>query len=54
MEKEKYPTLINIGSAAIVDFSMASNSAILKAGWKPVTFDSMYKQYARWWFELQP
>ena len=52
--KEKYPILSNIGSIAIVDFSTASNSAILEAGWKPLTFSKMYDQYARWWFDLQP
>ncbi len=50
-EKEQYPTLDSIG---IIDFSSASNSAILEAGWKPLTFTRMYNQYARWWFELQP
>ncbi len=49
--KSEYPILSNIG---IVDFSSASESAILKAGWKPITFSNMYDQYARWWFELQP
>lgn len=50
-EKEEYPILSSIG---ILDFSSASNSAILKAGWKPLTFARMYNEYARWWFELQP
>ena len=49
--KEEYPLLSSIG---IRDFSSASNSAILEAGWKPLTFAGMYNQYARWWFELQP
>ncbi len=44
----------NMGSIPIMDFSSASNSAILEAGWKPLTFSKMYDQYARWWFELQP
>ncbi|MDO8659088.1 MAG: glycosyltransferase family 39 protein [Candidatus Parcubacteria bacterium] len=48
--KVEYPLL----SGGIRDFSTASNSAILEAGWKPLTFARMYKQYARWWFELQP
>ena len=50
-EKEEYPLLSGIG---VRDFSSASNSAILEAGWKPLTFARMYDQYARWWFELQP
>ena len=50
-EKEDYPILSNIG---LVDFSSASNSAILEAGWKPLTFARMYDEYARWWFELKP
>lgn len=50
-EKEAYPLLSNIG---IRDFSSASNSAILEAGWKPLTFARMYDEYARWWFDLQP
>jgi len=50
-DKEEYPLLNSIG---IRNFSKASNSAILEAGWKPLTFARMYDQYARWWFELQP
>lgn len=49
--KEDYPV---VSSISLVDFSSASNSAILGAGWKPITFTRMYNQYARWWFELQP
>lgn len=49
--KEGYPLLSSIG---IRDFSSASSSAILEAGWKPITFSKMYDQYARWWFELKP
>ena len=48
---DDYPILSSTG---LVDFSSASNSAILEAGWKPLTFAKMYNQYARWWFELQP
>ena len=51
---EKRELIINIWSIPIMDFSSASNSAILEAGWKPLTFARMYNQYARWWFELQP
>lgn len=51
IKKEAYPLLSNIG---IRDFSSASNSAILEAGWKTLTFARMYDQYARWWFKLQP
>jgi len=47
----KYRLLSSIG---IVDFSSASKSAILEAGWRRITFSTMYDQYARWWFELQP
>src|SRR3989344_788967 len=50
-KKEQYPMLSSIG---ILDFSSASNSAILEAGWKPLTFSRMYNEYARWWFDLQP
>ena len=46
-----YPLLTRNG---IRDFSSASNSAILEAGWKPLTFSRMYNEYARWWFDLQP
>src|SRR3989344_1557043 len=53
-EKIGYPILDNIRNFTLRDFSSASNSAILEAGWKPLTFAGMYKQYARWWFELQP
>ena len=48
---DDYPILSSIG---LVDFSSASKSAILEAGWMPITFSTMYDQYARWWFELQP
>jgi len=48
---DDYPILSSVG---LVDFSSASNSAILGAGWKPITFARIYNQYARWWFELQP
>ena len=50
-KKSEYRLLSKIG---IRDFSSASNSAILEAGWKPLTFARIYNQYARWWFELQP
>jgi len=50
-EKQEYPLLNGVG---IRDFSKAADSAILKAGWKPLTFARMYNQYARWWLELQP
>lgn len=53
-EREKYPILSRINNIAIMDFSSASNSAILEAGWKSLTFAGMYDRYARWWFELQP
>lgn len=51
LKKEGYPVLSNIG---IMDFSNASNSAILQAGWTPISFRSIYDSYARWWFKLQP
>ncbi|MBI2596782.1 glycosyltransferase family 39 protein, partial [Candidatus Daviesbacteria bacterium] len=41
-EKVEYPLL----SGGIRDFSTASNSAILEAGWKPLTFSRMYDEYA--------
>jgi hypothetical protein len=50
LNQDEYPTIVD----SIKDFSRATNSAILEAGWKPLTFASMYRQYARWWFELQP
>lgn len=53
-EREKYPILSRINNIEITDFSSASNSAILEAGWKPLTFSRMYDEYARWWFDLQP
>lgn len=46
-----YPKLSGIG---IRDFSSASESAILEAGWKSVSFAGLYERYARWWFELKP
>lgn len=48
---DDYPVLSSIG---LVDFSSASKSAILEAGWKRITFSTMYDQYARWWFKEQP
>lgn len=48
---EIHPVLSKIG---IRDFSNASESAILEAGWKAISFSGMYNQYARWWFEEKP
>lgn len=50
-EEINYPMLSKIG---IVDFSTASKSAILEAGWSPISFAQIYDSYARWWFKLQP
>jgi len=50
-EKTGYSLLSGI---EIMDFSSASNSAILESGWKPLTFSKIYNDHARWWFELQP
>jgi len=50
LEKE-YPMISEIG---IIDFSSASKSAILEAGWELISFKKMYDSYARWWFSLQP
>lgn len=38
----------------LLDFSEASESALLEAGWKPVNFKSIYELNARWWFKEQP
>lgn len=46
--KESYPIFGNTG---IIDFSGASESLLLGAGWKPVAFSKMYDSYARWWFK---
>lgn len=46
-----YPMLNDLG---FVDFTNASDSALLKAGWKPVSFESIYTLNARWWFKEQP
>ncbi len=48
---KEYPMLSKIG---IIDFSNASKSAILEAGWSPLSFAQIYDSYARWWFKLQP
>lgn len=48
---KNYRTLSEIG---IIDLSGVSRSAILKAGWEPLSFAQMYDSYARWWFRLQP
>lgn len=48
---KEYPMLSKID---IVDFSTASKSAILEAGWSPISFAQIYDSYARWWFKLQP
>jgi len=50
-EEINYPMVSKIG---IVDFSTASKSAILEAGWSPLSFAQIYDSYARWWFKLQP
>lgn len=49
--EEKYVFLSEMG---IVDFSTLSKEELKNAGWKPITFASLYDNYARWWFELQP
>lgn len=41
-------------ATSLVDFSNASKSAILNAGWTSLSFAQMYDSYARWWFRLQP
>ncbi|MCL5069285.1 MAG: glycosyltransferase family 39 protein [Actinobacteria bacterium] len=43
-----------INETQMIDFSSTSENEILKAGWKPVSFKSIYKLNARWWFEEQP
>lgn len=40
--------------SGLIDFSNASKSAILKAGWEPLSFAQMYDSYARWWFRTKP
>ena len=37
-----------------IDFSKLSKSAILEAGWQPLSFSQIYDSYARWWFKMQP
>lgn len=48
---KSYPIISKVG---IIDFSSASESAILEAGWTPISFKSIYDSYARWWFKIQP
>ncbi|MBI2613535.1 MAG: glycosyltransferase family 39 protein [Candidatus Levybacteria bacterium] len=48
--KKNHPLI----SEMLVDFSNTPKSDILKAGWTPISFKSIYTSYARWWFELQP
>lgn len=48
---KNYPVVSKVG---IIDFSSASKSAILEAGWTPLSFAQMYDSYARWWFRLAP
>ncbi|MBI2028396.1 MAG: glycosyltransferase family 39 protein [Candidatus Levybacteria bacterium] len=50
-EIESYPILSSLG---IVDFSLVSESAIVKAGWEPISLSYLYDRYARWWFKEQP
>lgn len=50
-KKSEYPM---VSSAGLMDFSRASDSAILEAGWTPLSFVQIYNSYARWWFKLQP
>lgn len=49
--KNPYLPLNNIG---ILNFSSATEVALLEKGWKPITFSGMYDSYARWWFKEQP
>lgn len=50
-KEEMYPILNKSGMR---NFSKVSESAILEAGWKAISFSGMYDQYARWWFEEKP
>lgn len=49
--KKTYSQISKIG---IIDFSTASESALLEAGWSSISFSKMYDSYARWWFKQQP
>lgn len=40
--------------AGITDVSYATEGALLESGWEKSTFPSIYNEYARWWFRLQP
>lgn len=46
-----YPTINEIG---LIDFTNATNTTLLEAGWKQVNFKSIYELNARWWFKEQP
>ncbi|MDP2638353.1 MAG: glycosyltransferase family 39 protein [Candidatus Levybacteria bacterium] len=52
--KEEYLSLGRMRGVKMMDFSSASDSAILEAGWESLTFAKLYDNYARWWFQIQP
>ncbi|MDP3955420.1 MAG: hypothetical protein Q8Q15_03605 [bacterium] len=52
--KSKQKLKVRIKETEILDFSKATEGAILKAGWKPNSFKSIYELNARWWFREQP
>lgn len=43
-----------IPSTSLADFSGAKPNELLKAGWKTITFKSIFESTTRWWFKEQP
>lgn len=38
----------------LVDLSKANDNNLKKSGWGQITFSTIYNEYARWWYVLQP
>lgn len=53
-DKELEELLFPPVNYAVKDFSMATEGALLKAGWIEVTGPSIYQRSARWWMDEQP
>ena len=50
-DQKKFP---EIAETDFYDFSKADENLLKKAGWKLITFRSIYDSTSRWWFKEQP
>lgn len=43
-----------LNEQGVMDFSTASDSALLEKGWGTISFKAIYNDSARWWLNIQP